>query len=558
MQVDKRIIDGLLNLIKDELFNEKWITIHPHGSAEDENGKRDYRRIKLEDGETPKEAIERVYGKNDKNKKDKEEKKEKSLSDMSVDELKAKKKALWTDLMKKYNNPKDPKKVIPLAERKQYLADVEKIDEILKGKANKDTKDVKKVEKPVKEVKKEEKKTENKMFEKFRQLSAEAKTLKEDWAKKTKEFEKLRDENAQYNKLNKEIKELEAQRNALSWSTQRAEWNEVTSKISAKRKELLAILDEIGLQVGTPKAASEWSEKNWAKAEERKALIENASKVISKQLGNNSTNDALVEKFNKLENEEYIKHLNEYKKHKEEYKKLENELYKHDFYSAERVEIRKKMDEIHTKMSISKKEKNKLAYEFGLKVGKLLKTDSGLTLNTNVENPKLNDLTEKLHKTLDGVIPAKNFNNAEIKIRRGGARAQQSGSTIEIHETESFDVAIHETMHHLEEHSPEVLVNSLAFAMYRTGDEKQKSLKKLTGKNYKASEHCKADHFFDPYCGKIYDTLGGKNKSYKAADGSEIMSMGVQRLYTDPIGFAKEDREYFNFVIANLRGEVWS
>ena len=29
------------------------------------------------------------------------------------------------------------------------------------------------------------------MFEKFRQLSAEAKTLQEDWAKKTKEFEKL-------------------------------------------------------------------------------------------------------------------------------------------------------------------------------------------------------------------------------------------------------------------------------------------------------------------------------------------------------------------------------
>ena len=40
---------------------EKWITIHPHGEESD-----DYRRLKLEDGESPKEAIERVYKKEDK------------------------------------------------------------------------------------------------------------------------------------------------------------------------------------------------------------------------------------------------------------------------------------------------------------------------------------------------------------------------------------------------------------------------------------------------------------------------------------------------------------
>ena len=43
---------------KHEVVNDKWITIKPHGKDSD-----DYRRIKLEDGETPKEAIERVYGK---------------------------------------------------------------------------------------------------------------------------------------------------------------------------------------------------------------------------------------------------------------------------------------------------------------------------------------------------------------------------------------------------------------------------------------------------------------------------------------------------------------
>ena len=54
----------LKQFIKDELLKavneERWITIHPHGEDSE-----DYRRLKLEDGETPKEAIDRVYKKED-------------------------------------------------------------------------------------------------------------------------------------------------------------------------------------------------------------------------------------------------------------------------------------------------------------------------------------------------------------------------------------------------------------------------------------------------------------------------------------------------------------
>ena len=52
---------------KDQVENEKWITIKPHGDDSD-----DYRRLKLEDGETPKEAIDRVYKKEDKKLSNKE------------------------------------------------------------------------------------------------------------------------------------------------------------------------------------------------------------------------------------------------------------------------------------------------------------------------------------------------------------------------------------------------------------------------------------------------------------------------------------------------------
>lgn len=55
-------------IVENSVNNERWITIHPHGDDSE-----DYRRLKLEDGETPKEAIDRIY-KKDKNTDTKEDK----------------------------------------------------------------------------------------------------------------------------------------------------------------------------------------------------------------------------------------------------------------------------------------------------------------------------------------------------------------------------------------------------------------------------------------------------------------------------------------------------
>lgn len=54
------------------------------------------------------------------------------------------------------------------------------------------------------------------------------------------------------------------------------------------------------------------------------------------------------------------------------------------------------------------------------------------------------------------------------------------------------------------------------------------------------------DNFKDPYCGKDYIDRRGKRVA------TEILSMGVQMLFTDPVGFAKDDREYFDFVVGVL------
>ena len=62
---------------------------------------------------------------------------------------------------------------------------------------------------------------------------------------------------------------------------------------------------------------------------------------------------------------------------------------------------------------------------------------------------------------------------------------------------------------------------------------------------YEFYEYKRKDNFFEPYCGKDY------------SDGStEIFSMGVQRLIESPGQFYQEDREYFNFIVGLMRGDI--
>ena len=99
---DKKVFAGLSRII-----NERWITIHPHGDVEDEDGKKDYRRLKLEDGETPKEAIDRAYGKGD---KPKEEKKEEPKEQPKEEKKPEEKKETAEDISKKIEELKEKAK----------------------------------------------------------------------------------------------------------------------------------------------------------------------------------------------------------------------------------------------------------------------------------------------------------------------------------------------------------------------------------------------------------------------------------------------------------------
>ncbi|MCX6848226.1 MAG: hypothetical protein NTY98_04845 [Verrucomicrobia bacterium] len=57
-------------------------------------------------------------------------------------------------------------------------------------------------------------------------------------------------------------------------------------------------------------------------------------------------------------------------------------------------------------------------------------------------------------------------------------------------------------------------------------------------------------------CKDRFEELGGKHymgRFYPGADGTEILTMGIERLHRGPVDFYVNDPEYFEFVIKTLQ-----
>lgn len=94
-----------------------------------------------------------------------------------------------------------------------------------------------------------------------------------------------------------------------------------------------------------------------------------------------------------------------------------------------------------------------------------------------------------------------------------------------------------------------VMEKAHAFLMKRAGNEKPQRMKDLDPKNahrYRDDEMAYEDQWKEkggnPYSGKV---SGGQS--------TEILTVGIQRFYRNPLLFLKQDPEYFTFVISTLR-----
>jgi SPP1 gp7 family putative phage head morphogenesis protein len=132
--------------------------------------------------------------------------------------------------------------------------------------------------------------------------------------------------------------------------------------------------------------------------------------------------------------------------------------------------------------------------------------------------------------------------------RRHRAAADPRGAYIDGKAMRATTV-IHEMGHVVEGRNPAALARSLAFRASRTVGETPRWL----GPGYGRGEIALDDQWVTKgghlYSGKVY-----LNRRTGEDFATEILSMGMQRLYEDPAEFFARDPDYFEFVVDSLRG----
>jgi len=101
-----------------------------------------------------------------------------------------------------------------------------------------------------------------------------------------------------------------------------------------------------------------------------------------------------------------------------------------------------------------------------------------------------------------------------------------------------IDAAVHEVGHWVE-HRGQLYARAHGFLDSRTKGEPVRWLGDLRPQ----SERGKRDKFMNPYMGRVYEHN----------DATEIVSMGLEYLYTRPMEFAKKDPEYVKWLLDTVR-----
>lgn len=133
---------------------------------------------------------------------------------------------------------------------------------------------------------------------------------------------------------------------------------------------------------------------------------------------------------------------------------------------------------------------------------------------------------------------------------------------MELHSTTDAAIIAHEFGHAMEAYG-EVHELAKGFLYHRVGDDPNRQLMQILPEfGYGPDEFGRDDQFHKAVSTRLSETdnRGVKNlawytgKQYQGA--TEVLSVGLQHLYNDPVGFAKQDPDWFNFTVGILRGDL--
>jgi hypothetical protein len=129
-------------------------------------------------------------------------------------------------------------------------------------------------------------------------------------------------------------------------------------------------------------------------------------------------------------------------------------------------------------------------------------------------------------------------------------------------------VLVHEITHPVEQQTPGQVVRSVQFiekrqiAKYGADAEGRPKGQTAMGGGYGANEKTYDDSYEgrggSRYSGLMYNygaKLTDAGERARLSQATELLSMGAQRLYEDPVGFLDNDPDYFYFTLAGLQGD---
>lgn len=152
---------------------------------------------------------------------------------------------------------------------------------------------------------------------------------------------------------------------------------------------------------------------------------------------------------------------------------------------------------------------------------------------------KFEDLTNKAfdEKTTSGLMDIEFTKDKTKRAWYDNGMVHGNGST----NPETF---LHEFGHHLEDNNERIRDLVIKFRKGRIGNEELRTLREITKRNsYGQSEKAWKDNFFDAYVGRFY------------REGStEILSMGIEAMYKNPLLFLQQDPEHFELILRIMGG----
>jgi len=156
---------------------------------------------------------------------------------------------------------------------------------------------------------------------------------------------------------------------------------------------------------------------------------------------------------------------------------------------------------------------------------------------------------------LDRILPAELKPYAEVTIQHDpdeDLRAHYiSGSDLIELEYGGANTVIHEVGHFIEDNNPRLREAAIGFLLTQSQDYPIRPLIDITDDTgYNPWEVAFDGAFTRPYSGKVYYVSATDH--YRS---TEIISMGLEQLYEDAVGFARRDPDHYTFMMGLITGE---